>query len=394
MAIFKRGRTYWFHFWWNGEHIQRSTRQGNPRVARQMEAAHKTALAKGELGILERKPAATLKEFSQRFVDYVQTRSAEKPKTVEFYAQQMARLLEFEPLASARLDAIDESLIEKFVQWRSQQASRAGANRKKKVPAKSRRVISAATVNRSLATLRKLLRLAHEWRLINRIPRVRLLPGERNREFILTHAQERLYLEMATQPLNDVATLILDTGLRIGEALALEWSDIHLEPASGAKFGYLHVRDGKSRFARRNVPLTARVRAMLESRTAEAKALAVFAESAARPMLNSPLDHLHRELCEALKMSGEFVLHSLRHTYGTRLGEAGADAFTIMRLMGHSSVTVSQRYVHPTPEALEWAVERLEGLNQRTTNSLPDVPKRQLVARISATVPKVMSVSH
>jgi integrase len=394
MAIFKRGRTYWFHFWWNGEHIQRSTRQGNPRVARQMEAAHKTALAKGELGILERKPAATLKEFSQRFVDYVQTRSAEKPKTVEFYAQQMARLLEFEPLASARLDAIDESLIEKFVQWRSQQASRAGANRKKKVPAKSRRVISAATVNRSLATLRKLLRLAHEWRLINRIPRVRLLPGERNREFILTHAQERLYLEMATQPLNDVATLILDTGLRIGEALALEWSDIHLEPASGAKFGYLHVRDGKSRFARRNVPLTARVRAMLESRTAEAKALAVFAESAARPMLNSPLDHLHRELREALKMSGEFVLHSLRHTYGTRLGEAGADAFTIMRLMGHSSVTVSQRYVHPTPEALEWAVERLEGLNQRTTNSLPDVPKRQLVARISATVPKVMSVSH
>jgi len=97
-----------------------------------MEAAHKTALAKGEMGILECKPAATLKEFSQRFVDYVQTRSAEKPKTVEFYAQQMARLLEFAPLASARLDSIDESLIEKFVQWRSQQASRAGANRSSK----------------------------------------------------------------------------------------------------------------------------------------------------------------------------------------------------------------------------------------------------------------------
>ena len=45
----------------------------------------------------------------------------------------------------------------------------------------------------------------------------------------------------------------------------------------------------------------------------------------------------------------------------TRLGEAGADAF--MRIAGHSSVTVSQRYVHPTPEGMERAFERLEELN-------------------------------
>ncbi len=56
-------------------------------------------------------------------------------------------------------------------------------------------------------------------------------------------------------------------------------------------------------------------------------------------------------------------MHSLRHTMLTRLGEAGADAFTIMRIAGHSSVTVSQRYVHPTPEGMERAFERLEDLN-------------------------------
>jgi hypothetical protein len=49
----------------------------------------------------------------------------------------------------------------------------------------------------------------------------------------------------------------------------------------------------------------------------------------------------------------------------TRLGEAGADAFTIMKLAGHSSVTVSQRYVNPTPESCELALERLEALNAR-----------------------------
>jgi integrase len=387
MAIFKRGRTYWFHFWWKGTHVQRSTRQGNPRVARQLEAARKTALAKGEVGIEEKQPAPTLKDFSQRFVDYVQTRNAEKPRTVAFYAQQMARLLDFDPLASARLDAIDEGLIERFVQWRSQQASRAGANRscKRKSAAKPRKAISAATVNRSLATLRKLLRLTHEWRLISRVPRVRLLPGERNREFILTHALERLYLQTAPQPLRDFALLDVDTGLRLGEALALEWPDLHLHPASGAHFGYLHVRDGKSRFARRNVPLTGRVRAMLEGRKAGSNSPWVFCEDGSHPMLNSSLDHLHREVRKTLKMPPEFVLHSLRHTYGTRLGEAGADAFAIMRLMGHSSVTVSQRYVHPTPEALERAVERLQAMNARATKGLRKSQIKQLPATISAT---------
>jgi hypothetical protein len=53
-----------------------------------------------------------------------------------------------------------------------------------------------------------------------------------------------------------------------------------------------------------------------------------------------------------------------RMAFGTRLGESGADAFTIMRLMGHSTVTVSQRYVHPSPEAVELAYERMTLLNR------------------------------
>jgi len=155
----------------------------------------------------------------------------------------------------------------------------------------------------------------------------------------------------------------------------------------------LHVKDGKSRYARRNVPLTGRVRAMLETRKAQSKAPWVFSEDGTRPMLNSSLDHLHKELRTTLKMPPGFVLHSLRHTYGTRLGEGGADAFSIMRLMGHSSVTISQRYMHPTPEALEMAVQRLEALNQKAIQSLPGSPKPALPTTVSTTVEKSMSVS-
>lgn len=118
MAIFKRGRVYWYHFVFNGQHIQRSTKQGNPRTARQMEAACKTALAKGEVGILERKRQPTLREFSQRFIDHVQAHHADKPRTLEFYAEKVCRLLEFGPLATAHLNQIDEALIETYIQAR------------------------------------------------------------------------------------------------------------------------------------------------------------------------------------------------------------------------------------------------------------------------------------
>ena len=83
-------------------------------------------------------------------------------------------------------------------------------------------------------------------------------------------------------------------------------------------------------------------------------------------------NHLHSRAREPIiegkphqAFPAEFVLPSLRHTFLTRLGEAGADAFTIMRLAGHSSVTVSQRYVHPTLDACETAFERLEASNQK-----------------------------
>jgi site-specific recombinase XerD len=68
---------------------------------------------------------------------------------------------------------------------------------------------------------------------------------------------------------------------------------------------------------------------------------------------------------EGSRWPADFELHSLRHTFGTRLWEFGADAFTIMRLMGHSTVTVSQRYVHPSPEALELAYECMMAMNLR-----------------------------
>ena len=172
--------------------------------------------------------------------------------------------------------------------------------------------------------------------------------------------------------MRDVALLLIDTGLRVGEAAALQWSDINLEPLAGCRYGYLTVRKGKSENARRNVSLTARVREMLLNRSLESASTYVFANDQNKPFWNSSLAKMHTRVRTALGFSGEFVLHSLRHTALTRLGESGCDAFTIKRLAGHSSITVSERYVHPTPEGLERAFERLEAFNTAAKGAQAD----------------------
>jgi len=378
MSIFKRGNVYWYHFLFNGEHIQASTKQGNPRTARQIEAAHRTTLAKGEVGIEARKAAPMFAEIAKRFIAHVEARHENKPQTIQFYAAKLNRLLEYPPIAGARLDRIDEGVIEGYVVAR-------------------RASVGPATVNRELATLRRMLRLAHEWREIQRVPKIRLLTGERVRDFVLSRKQEEIYLAACPQPLNDIAVLMLETGLRIGEALHLEWADITLAPVNGARFGFLRVREGKSKNARRVIPLTDRAAAMLREREGSKVSGFVFANRDGKPYLGTSINHLHRDAC-APKIDGkrralfpaDFVMHSLRHTMLTRLGESGADAFTIMRIAGHSSIVVSQRYIHPTPEAVERAFERL----QLSGDFAVIEPKRLPPATVSATLAGAVAVSH
>jgi integrase len=190
------------------------------------------------------------------------------------------------------------------------------------------------------------------------------LNGERSRDFVLSHKQENVYLGVAPQPLRDVAALLLETGLRLGEALALKWTDIELDAANGKKLGYLFVREGKSKNARRHVSLTPRAQEILVNRSLESKSEYVFASQRGEPYLVTSLDHLHKKVRDDLQLPKDCVIHSLRHTFLTRFGEAGADAFTIKKVAGHSSVTISERYIHPTPESQERAFERFANLNQ------------------------------
>ena len=102
---------------------------------------------------------------------------------------------------------------------------------------------------------------------------------------------------------------------------------------------------------------------MLKARRSTSNGKWLFPGESENSFPATSLNHQHIRIRRLLGLSEDYVIHSLRHTMLTRLGEAGVDAFTIMRIAGHSSITVSQRYMHPSPESLGRAFERLESLN-------------------------------
>jgi integrase len=88
------------------------------------------------------------------------------------------------------------------------------------------------------------------------------------------------------------------------------------------------------------------------------------------PKTNLPYTHVKKGFAWACSKAGIMDLHwhDLRHTFGTRLGEAGFSDSTIAELMGHTSVTTTRRYTHGTESAKRAAVE---AARTRTVNSRP-----------------------
>jgi hypothetical protein len=114
MAIYKRGKKYWYKFMWNGEMVRESTKQGNDRTARNMESAHRTALAQGLVGIREKKPVPVLRMFLENdFQPYVETKHKGKEGTVRYYKDGVKMLLKSE-LASVRLDQLNDQGAQQF----------------------------------------------------------------------------------------------------------------------------------------------------------------------------------------------------------------------------------------------------------------------------------------
>ena len=207
------------------------------------------------------------------------------------------------------------------------------------------------------------LRLAAEWGAIEVSPSIKMLPGERHREHVVTFDEEVRYLAAAPEPLASVAAILIDTGMRPDECYRLRWESVTW---TNGRNGTILVTHGKTAAARRVLPLSQRARNILQSRWeatgSPAEGWIWPAPTRSGHFEKSTLKKQHKK---ALRLSRvrPFVLYSLRHTFLTRLGESGCDAWTLARIAGHSSVAMSARYVHPSEDAVLAALDRLSGHN-------------------------------
>ncbi|MBU3613200.1 site-specific integrase [Polynucleobacter sp. MG-27-Goln-C1] len=216
---------------------------------------------------------------------------------------------------------------------------------------------SGGTINRKMSTMSVMLKYAEEQGLVGNTPRIPRRRESEHRIRFMTPEEEQSALQYCEvrglENLADLIQVAIDTGFRRNEILSLKIADCE------SSYAVLHAGTTKSGKAR-SVPLTRRVRAILEKRKARGNVTLFqgMSDNQLRKLWDGLEDHMN------MNDDDQFCVHMLRHTCASRLAQAGKNATFIMNWMGHSSIMVTQRYMHLAPRALEDGLEALEGFQK------------------------------
>ena len=168
--------------------------------------------------------------------------------------------------------------------------------------------------------------------------------------------------------------LLVETGIRPAELCNLAARDVHLD----VDRPYLVVRDGKTKAARRSVPLSTRANDVLKLRLSNTKGKYVFPGGRGGDDPDSPALKFNNAHYGALKRSkidgvnrkgtdGSCTLYSFRHTFATRfLERRPGDLLTLAALLGHSSLRMVMRYAHPSDNHKFDAIRSMEDKPPKT----------------------------
>ncbi len=356
MVVYKRGDVWWMNFWVEGEHIQKSTKLKNKRLAENYERAFRIQIANGEVGIEKKQELPQFEEGMFEFISFAEIEHRGKPNTVRFFKNASRSLKIF--FGNTRIDRIDPAAVEKFKQWRGGQKTRPRSQgKRKKASGKWKpKELSPATINRELALLKIFFNyfIRKDMLQKNPVSRVKLFKEDNGHVRVVSRDEERLYLKEASQPLFDFASVMIDTGMRPSEISAIHTKDLFLEQ------GYVYIPEGKTKAAKRRIPLTTRALKILGDRYRIVKSGYLFVSEET----NAPLTTLKTSHAGAIRRSklSHFRLYDLRHTFATRFLESGGDLVTLQAILGHSSINMVTRYAHPTDSHKFNAIQRMEDL--------------------------------
>lgn len=325
MSVYLRGNRYWCNFYVDGIRYFKSTGTSNFREATKVEQRLKDEINRKRHQITEPHPEMTVVELWIRF-------RAEGDCKL-WHIDRMKVVLPY--WGTVPIGRIHKAMAADYRKRRH-----------------AEKPITESTINRDLEALRHILFWAVDEGLLaaNPLGRLRMVPERRKPRSILGLGDERELLDAAAPHLRNIIITALDTGMRRGELTHQCWGHVDFNR------NVLSVTQSKTAGGEsREIPLTKRVSALLQTMRQEQGLLFTFK--------GKPIRIIKTAWKAAVRRAGIRYLrfHDLRHTFNTRLMEAGVMQEVRKTLMGHSSgEDINATYTHVEFPAKREAIRKLE----------------------------------
>ena len=349
MGLFRRGQVWWMRFTFKGKQIRRPTETTDKKLAEKIYHKVLTQIAEGKW--FEKPPSAdkTLGDLLDKYLREYSTpnKSANTVKNDTAMVEEMKAFF-----GEVMLQDVTPSLISAY-----------------KTRCRDKE-LAPATINHRRTLLRHAFNLAiREWQWCTENPVERVsrdkVKNERDRWLTLDEEQTLLRCcvlhptrkENKTEPvywLQEIVLFALNTGMRQDEILSLEWPNADLFRKT-----ILVVKSKNGE--KRTIPMNQKVFELLKAkaRANQNDTKIVFASEAGTKIHRRNLMRAFYNATDRAKIA-DFHFHDLRHTFATRLAQAGIDLYQISKLLGHKDIKMTQRYAHHCPDSLRSGVEVLD----------------------------------
>jgi len=343
LAVYKCGKYFYYDFEFGGRRFRKSTRTTNQRAAQNVESVLKGELVQGRNGLRPYKQPPLFEEYVKTFLKRIEGPLAQN--TIDLHNNSLKFLLK--RFKGKFLDQISRSMVEDYKADRARNLKRGSKTQ----------LVSPATVNRELTTLKKILNMAVDDELITTNPsrKVQPFPEYVPDMHILTFEEEIRYLALAPESLKSVAIIMLGQGMRPDEVFRMTYTNIDFFNRT------ILILRGKTKNAKRSLSMAKEVFELLKARRQKRpNDYWVF------PSPRKPGDHLssvrksHDRVCEKMGLRGVVDLYNLRHTFATRSILSGTDVTILQKILGHSEIGMTMRYVKIAEHYKVEAVEKME----------------------------------
>ncbi len=310
-----------------------------------------------QLGFLDRKEV-DLDVFVNEFLTY--SKANHRPTTTGRYGAALANFMRFirQETKVTRLSDITPDTVEQYKIWRKNVVEVSGRNKPEQTkPQYLKQGAKNFTINFEITTLKTMLNFAVQLKRLETNParEVKTLKTDdsKKRRF-LTDVECTRLLEACPPDLHSIFFILINTGMRRGELLNLEWKDVD--------FHRYVIKIQRKPFwlpmtGEREIPMSKGVVEVLQNMPKRDSL--IFTSKDGKPIAPNSL---RLELAAIAKKAGVPDLtqvHALRHTFASRLFMKGVDAPTVQKLMGHTSIETTMIYTHQTQDHLRAAVEKL-----------------------------------